>query len=216
MLSRVLCLLLLLSLPAHADWDLARERNGISVWTQPQPGFPIHAFRATTIVPSTLNAVVALILDTASAPRWAYRTSRISVLEQDEAKGTFLIQADTDFPWPLSDRDVVLAGQVSQDEKTRVVTIRSRAVQDVVRYPPREGFLRMRDMDGVWQLRPLPGAKVEVSMTGRADPGGAIPAGVINLLIHETPYQTLRRLREVVQEAHYQQARVAGIRELAE
>lgn len=200
---------------AGEDWQLARERSGISVWTRAQPDYPIHAFKATTVVPGSLNAVVALILDTTNAQRWAYRTPRIDVLERDETAGTFVIRADTDFPWPLTDRDVVLAGVIRQDERTRSVSIRSRSLQEP-KYPERDGFLRMPDMEGLWLLRPLPGGQVEVTMSGRADPGGAIPASVVNLIIHETPYQTLRRLREVVQAPRYQQARVPGIRELGE
>ncbi|MDP2225918.1 MAG: START domain-containing protein [Moraxellaceae bacterium] len=215
--SRLISLLLVMvAAPAVAEnWELARDRGGIKVWTTTIPDYPIRGFRAVTVVKSSLSGVVNLILDTDNAGRWAYRTTRIDVLSRNDEEGTFVIRADTDFPWPLTDRDVVLSGAVSQDEKTRVVTIRSISVESA-QYPHRAGFVRMPDMEGVWVLRPLPGGQVEVSMTGRANPGGSIPGSIVNLIIHETPYMTLRGLREAVRDERYQRSVQPRIRELGE
>lgn len=198
-----------------ADWELARERNGIQVWTRDEPGYPIRAFRAATVVKSSLSGLVSLIMDTDRASQWAYRTTRIDVLRRDDEAATFVIRAETDFPWPLSNRDVVLAGQISQEEKSRTVTIRSRSTP-AGQYALRAGFVRMPDMAGDWIFRPLGDGLVEVTMVGRADPGGSIPPGLVSLLIHETPYQTLRGLRKIITEERYQRSRFQKLRELQE
>ena len=207
-------LLLLVSVVSQAaEWELARDRNGIKVWTRNEPGYPIRAFKAVTTVDSSLSGLVSLIMDTDHVSEWAYRILGVNVLTRDDDAATFVIYTKTDFPWPLSNRDVVLAGQIAQDEKTKLVSIRSRSTP-AGQYPEQPGFLRMPDMVGDWIFRPLGAGKVEVTMIGRANPSGNIPFGVVNLIIHETPYRTLQGLRQVIGADRYQRARLKQIKEL--
>lgn len=199
---------------ADDGWVLARDRAGIQVWTRAVPDYPTREFKATTTVKTTLGGLVALIMDTANAPQWVYRTSRIDLLKRDDTKGLFLIQAYMDFPWPMSNRDAVMEGSISQDAKG-VVTVKSHGVESSV-YPVPSGYVRMVDMVGNWRFKPLKDGMVEITMLGRANPGGSIPASVINLLVHETPYKTLQGLRRAVGNEIYQKQSFPQIHEMHE
>jgi hypothetical protein len=205
---------LLLSSAAFADenWSLARDSSDIKVWTRVIPNYPIRAFKAVTVVKSSLGGLVGLLMDTERAPQWIYRTSQVEILKRDDEKATFLIRVLTDFPWPLSDRDAVVAGSISQDERTGVVTVSSHSVSGT-QYPVPQNIVRMPDFEGNWTFRSLGNGLVEVTMQGRADPGGNIPASVVNLIIHETPYYTLKGLREVIGDSRYQVAHFSQIKE---
>lgn len=203
----------LLSRPVSAsDWVLAVDSHEVRVWTRAIPDYPIREVRAETTVKSTLNGLVALLMDTDSASRWIYRTDRIDLLKRDDASGSFLIHVMTDFPWPLTDRDAFVEGQITQEANSGIISVTSHAVP-VSRYPATPDFVRMPDMEGGWILQPQTDGRVKVIMTMRANPGGNIPAAVINLIIHETPYRTLRGLRKVIGEPRYQTSRLPQIRE---
>ncbi|MDI1301236.1 MAG: START domain-containing protein [bacterium] len=210
----VLPLLLLLSNVTHADedWTLARDSSAIKVWTRRIPDYPIRGFKAITVVKSSLSGLIALIMDTERADQWIYRTMQVDVLKRDDEKATFVIRVVTDFPWPLSNRDAIVAGRITQDEKTGTVVVSSRSLASP-QYPVRDDFVRMPDIDGSWTFRPLSNGFVEVTMQGRADPGGSIPAAVVNMIIHETPYRTLLGLRRVISDRRYQGASVSKISE---
>lgn len=217
MLKRILLgALLLVAGAVHAAteerWDLATDKDGIRVWTREVHGSPLRAFKATMVVRSSLSGLINLIMDTDAAPRWVYRTKRIHLLKRDDARGSFVIRVETDFPWPLTDRDVVVAGQVLQDERSGIVTISSRAVSGPD-YPPQPSFVRMPDMEGTWVFRPLGAEMVEVTMLGRADPSGAIPPGIVNLIIDVTPFETMRAMRRVLADPRYQRTPLPQIRE---
>jgi len=208
------CLLASGSVNADENWSVARDSSGIKVWTRSIPDYPIRGFKATTVVKSSLSGLIALIMDTDRADQWIYRTLRVDVLKRDDEKASFVIRVVTDFPWPLSNRDAIVAGNISQDEKTGTVVVSSRSLV-AAQYPPLDDFVRMPDIDGNWTFRPLANGLVEVTMQGRADPGGSIPVSVVNLIIHETPYRTLQGLREVIADRRYQGASFPGIREVA-
>lgn len=212
--STLLTLLLLL-LPsismAASDWSQARSANGITVWTREAPGYSLREFRAETTVRSTLAGLVTLIMDTDRAATWIYRTQRVDVLQRNDQEATFVVHMVTDFPWPLTDRDAVVAGRIVQTGNLTVHIISQSLLDDS--YPVNPGLVRMRDFYGNWTFRPLGDGMVHVTMQGRADPGGTLPHSIVNLLIHETPYQTLRGLRRVIPQPRYQQSQQPAIQE---
>src|SRR6218665_1930136 len=135
----------LLARPAMAaDWQLAVDSHDVRVWTRTIPDYPIREIRAETTVKSTLNGLVALLMDTDSAARWIYRTDRIDLLKRDDASGSFLIHIMTDFPWPLTDRDAVVEGRITQDASSGMIAVSSHAVT-VSAYPATKDFVRMPD-----------------------------------------------------------------------
>lgn len=198
--------------PSDPDFRAVIDRNHVRVWTCAIPAEPLRGFRAVTTVRSSLSGLVALLLDTGAAPEWVFRTSRIELLRRDDRAQTFTVRAETNF-WPLQDRDVVINGRIQQDPDSLTVHIDSQSTPPG-QYPERQEFVRMPNMRGNWEFRPLGNGMVEVTMSGIADPGGSIPDFLVNLVIEETPYQTLLGLRRVVGLPRYQQARVEGIREL--
>lgn len=203
---------------AHAqgddNMDLAKDRHGVKVWTYPIPSYPIRGFKAVTVVKSSLAGLINLIMDTDNAPKWVYRTNRIDVIKRDDTAQTFIIHVQTDFPWPLKDRDVYVEGKITQDPKTLVVTITSESTPAGM-YPVDPSFVRMPDMQGVWQFKPLGKGMVEVTMTGRADPSGVIPPAATNLVIQETPYNTMLGLKDVIGDDKYQKVFLKQIQEPA-
>lgn len=189
---------------------LVLDKDGIKVWANEVPGSPLHGFRAVTTVHSSLAAIVGLITDTESAPRWLYRTSEVETLRRNDEDMTFVVRVVTDFPWPFKDREAVVAGKITQDPKTMQVRIDSRQVPG---YAPLKGNMVMPEVQGSWVFRPVGQGMVEITMTGHADPGGVLPAGLINLLIQEHPYNSLKALREMIAAPTYQSYRLASIRE---
>lgn len=198
--------------PSDADLRQVIDRNHVRVWTCAIPTEPLRGFRAVTTVRSSLSGLVALLLDTGAAPEWVFRTNRIELLRRDDRAQTFTVRAETNF-WPLQDRDVIINGRIHQDPASLTIHIDSQSVPPG-QFPEQEEFVRMPNMRGNWEFRPIGNGMVEVTMTGIADPGGSIPDFLVNLVIQETPYQTLQGLRRIVGQPRYQQARVEGIREL--
>lgn len=193
-----------------AEMKLVLDKQGIRVWSYAIPGSPLHGFKAVTTVKSNLNSIVGLISDTEAAGRWLYRTSEVETLRRNDENMSFVIRVVTDFPWPFKDREAVVAGRITQDPQTMIVRIDSNTVSG---FPTRQGNLNMPLVQGSWQFRPLGNGQVEITMTGHADPGGNVPPGLVNLLVQEHPYNSLKALKAVIAEPRFQAMRIATIRE---
>ncbi|RZU38107.1 polyketide cyclase/dehydrase/lipid transport protein [Fluviicoccus keumensis] len=193
-----------------SDMKLVLDKQGIRIWSYAVPGSPLHGFKAVTTVRSNLNSIVGLIADTEAASRWLYRTSEVETLKRNDEDMSFVIRVVTDFPWPFKDREAVVAGRITQDPKTMIVRIDSNTVSG---FATRPGNLNMPLVQGSWQFRPVGHGLVEITMTGHADPGGNLPASLVNMFIQEHPYNSLLALKNVIAEPNFQTARLASIRE---
>jgi hypothetical protein len=163
-----------------------------------------------TTVKSSLTGAVAMVMDTQAANRWLYRTLAVEPIQLQNNNMDFLIRVVSDFPWPFKDREAIVKGKIVQDSHSHYVTIESQSLDD---YPIRDGYERMPKVEGGWLFRPLGNGHVEVTMTGHADLGGAVPAVIVNLLIQEHPYQSLLAMRKIIGESRFQSARLVDVKE---
>jgi hypothetical protein len=198
------------------EGKLSIDRDGVKVWTFKQAGNPIMNFRATTVLESTLSGAVALVMDTDHSAEWAPYTGKALVLDRNDLAGTFLLRMNLEFPFPLSNRDVVLKGHISQSADG-IVTIKNMSIEDP-RAPVRPNFVRIQHYEGLWQFKPLgksPSGKqlVEVTVSGFADPNGLLPLGIVNMFVQEQPFEMLRHMQNYVKSAKYQKATVIGVKE---
>ncbi|WP_418318049.1 START domain-containing protein [Piscinibacter sakaiensis] len=221
LLAALLLALIALGPPARAqsadDWVLQREdaQTQTRVWLANRPGVA-SAFRATTVVDASLSALTAVLLDSERMPDWVYRVRETQRVRSDgPTRGVSLVV--TSMPFPLLDRDAVVAWSLTQHPQTLVVTLAGRQADGLV--PPHPERIRMPLFESRWVFSPRADGRVDVLFEGAGDPGGnlALPVlrEIVGSLSWQAPWQTILALREIVREPGYAQARLPFIREPA-
>ena len=201
---------------AEPQEKLSIDRDGVKVWTYKKPGNTIASYRAKTVVESTLSGAVGIVMDTDHISDWAPYIGNILVLDHINQNGDFKIRLDVNFPFPLSNRDVLLAGRMHQNADGSVSII-DRVVEDP-RAPVRKNFIRLDRYEGYWTFKALPKTaagkpQVEVINGGYAYPNGMLPIFVVNMFVQEQPYQMLKNMQSQVKLAKYQKMTVEGVKE---
>ena len=197
----------------NGDWQLRKSEDGIDVYTRSVEGSELQEFRAEMVLATRLQSLVALVEDSSAAPRWIYQCRALELIEQNSPTDKLFYMV-TDAPWPVSDRDSVFRSLLIQDETSGAITIEMEANADA--FPAVEEFLRIRQMHGFWQFIPQDDGMVEVIYQVHAEPGGGIPAWLANRVVVDNPYETLRNMRNLVQETVYRQAVLGHIHEMAQ
>lgn len=186
---------------ADGGWQLVSDRNGIQVYRKVDEGARLKTFRGITRFRiENPSALEALLNDYSAIPRWMHfissgeELSRSSYLQRK-------LRFTTELPWPLSDRDVVTDLNVVQ---LSPVELEIRATDDK-RAARTDDYLRIPDLTGILGFRMFRETReAEVTYEIVMDPGGNIPAWAANIVLKDTPYFTLLKLRRVVNEAQYQ------------
>ncbi len=201
------CMILfpLMALTADVIWEKTEEdlENDIVVFTRSVEGSSIKAYQGRTTVDETLDALVSLISDTEAFPEWMHNVKRAGTIDfiNDTERIVYVAQGT---PWPVRDRDLVLYSKLEVDPDTKQVTIYIEARPDA--YPEQEGYLRIREMESMWQFTPMEDGMVSVVYETYVDPGGNIPPQVVNLHTLDTPLNSLLGLRRMIKEPRYRDA----------
>jgi hypothetical protein len=65
--------------------------------------------------------------------------------------------------------------------------------------PARDGIVRISRSKNQWILKPVGGGKTHVEYTLQVDPGGHIPAHVVNMFACRAPIETFGNMRKELQ-----------------
>lgn len=191
------------------DWELARQEQGIRVFTRPVAGSDIREFRGETEIDAGLNTLMAVLDDTRAFRHWMYNCKAASLVYKPSLLERYQYLLN-DFPWPAADRDMLLRNLISQDPDTRIVTVALQAVplnavpeSHRATVPRTDDVRRVERLQGFFELTPLSDSRSKVVFQLHLDPAGQLPASLVNALIVENPFETLKAMRTRATLAEY-------------
>ena len=210
---KVLTLLMLWSLPAAvrgqpAGWKLHSEKDGVQVFTQVVPNSAFRAVKAVGLVETSMSRLAYVLMDVNTTREWVYGTKVCTLLKQ-MTPSDLVYYAEVDLPWPASNRDFIIRITLTQDPRSKVMTIVAENMPAYV--PEKSGIVRIQRSSGLWHITPVDREHVRVEYTLQVDPGGLIPAWLVNLVAGTGPYQSFIGLRKQVRKEKYADAHLPGI-----
>lgn len=198
LLKSPIALLLMLSLGigtvsfAAETAKLSIDKNNIKVWTIQDSQKPVLSYKAETVLDTSIERAVAIVLDVEHAKTWIPNVAFAEVLSQDLNTGNFKMYMVLDFPFPLKDRDLIVQGKMSKDANG-IIRIQNKATQQGKALQPH--YVRLKKYEGDWTFQKMAENKVKVITSGYADPEGVIPQSVTNLFVQQQPYQMLQKMK---------------------
>lgn len=209
----LLCLLISIftfnSLLAQSNWQLAVEKEGVKVYTSSVPASKVKAVKVQCQLQASASQVVALLLDVEAAPGWIYHTKSCKMIRKVSPSELYY-HSEISLPWPAENRDFVAHLTVTQNPQTKVVTIDGPSVKGLV--PVAKGVVRVSDSKGRWILTPQSENRLQVEYSLHVDPGGAIPAWLINMFATQGPLDIFRQMRVELKKQKYQNPQLAFIK----
>ncbi len=174
------------------NWERIVSSNGIEVFTRDQLESPYKEIKASLELDCSLNTFIGVITDYPNYKNWIYATGASDLVEKvSDLEYTMYQLIKT--PWPTDDRDVCMRVKISQDEATGKVTIINKSEPKLK--PVNKGVVRVNRSDIKWEVLPMGKNKLKCNYFLNTEPGGSVPAWLINLFIAEGPYQSLYNLK---------------------
>jgi hypothetical protein len=193
-------ILIISALSAQGDgWKYQKTIDGINIYTKITEGDPIKEVKLQVHFNRKMSVVVAGLQDVSSYSKWVYRTSYSEKIKAINTWETIYYNY-LDFPWPLTDRDVVVYNKIEQNPKTKLVLSTSYAKPDAK--PLKKDIARISDMRSKWILKPEPSG-VYAEYFFRSNPGGDFPAWAINAAIDEAPIKTIQGFKKLLESGQF-------------
>jgi hypothetical protein len=181
--------------PAAAPpWEQIRVEDGVVVWKRLVPGSPIVSFKSQGLIEAPVLDILAVIDDASHATEWMDSCVEATEIERPSASESIRYSVLKSPAFIVSDRDLLVRSHIRVDPPTRSVQARSEATSDP-RKPPVEGRVRMPMLTVSWTLKGVTPGVTQVTYEVTADPGGSIPAWLVNASAKKMPFETLRQLR---------------------
>lgn len=193
------------------NWHLKKFESGISVYTRDAENSNFKELKSVVFLKTSLSSIISLIDDFESYPQWVYRCGASSTLKKNSEKNLIHYQLVT-APWPVDNRDFVVEVKVEQDPKTKIVTQNVTCIPNYI--PKTAGCVRITEFKASWTLIPLKNGIVEADYQLMVNPGGAIPAWIVNLAVVDGPFETALNMKTWVMKEKYQKASLSFIKEL--
>jgi len=195
---------------AQTAWKLKAEDEGIKVYMSPVSDSKFKAIKVECELKATLSQVVKILLDIRACPEWLYHTKSCTLVKQVSPSELYYY-SEINIPWPAQNRDFVAHLDVHQNPETKVVTVDGPAVPGFV--PEKEGLVRVQSSKGLWIITPTKRGTVKVVYTLQVDPGGNIPAWLVNLFAAEGPMKSFKALKLQLKKPAYRNAQPVFIKD---
>ncbi len=184
---------------ARADedpsWQFRFKKDDISVYTRRLPSTLIE-FKSDVVVFAPIDQVIAFYEDEKKTPQWYYQCTYMELIK-DEGPLEKIFYFVMRPPWPVSERDAVFRRIKSVDPSTGVVTYNLRALPEA--FPRQKGKVRIPYLELVWRFTPLEQGRTGIYFQQHGEAGGYIPAFIVNALVIDTPLNSLKKFRELVE-----------------
>lgn len=187
------------------DWKLKTDKDGIAIYTRTFPDSKFKAIKVIVELDASLSQMVAVLLDVNTGAEWVYST-KSSVLLKQVSPSELYYYSEVSIPWPAANRDFIAQLRAVQDSHSRVVTIYGPTFPDYL--PVKKDIVRVRRSEGKWVISPVGKHRVRVEYMLRVDPGGDLPAWLVNMFVTKGPYESFKKLKVQLQKPVYANVRL--------
>lgn len=190
-----LLFLLLATQVTAQNWNDAKDKEGIKVKTRFIKGWSTKEYRATVIVKTTLAKAVDAYWDPVKRKKFMKRSIEVSNIKSISSKEIITYNLG-DAPWPVTDRDNVTRS-LKTTPSEGVVLITMSSLPDYI--PHKKGIVRVPRTKGHWKFTDLKNGTIKIEQQSVADLGGSVPDWVVNSVIVEGPFDTLKGMRDLLE-----------------
>jgi len=177
------------------SWELKKNKEGVKVYTKSNPVSAFDLLKAECDIDVDVNQLLTLIFDVSKHTQWVYNAIQSVPIAR---LGTFdiIYYGETYAPWPVSNRDLIIHLTAKTDSTTGICTI--YGISEPYRKPLVSNKVRVTRSKSVWTLIPIDSKTTHVMYTLDIDPGGSLPAWLVNFASTEGPYLSFKKMKSIL------------------
>lgn len=181
---------------SQATWKLTKNKDGIQVYQRDSKNSNFKNIKVECTLNGSFDKLIAIINDVANYKHWVYNNKEASLLKRVNAYD-FYYYTEAYLPWPLDNRDAVMHTKITRDSLNRFIKINSIAVPNYI--ARKSGKVRISSSDINWYVTRLSSTTIHITYSFETDPGGSVPAWLVNNFADKGPFESFKKLGELLQ-----------------
>ena len=180
------------SVKGQYNWVLKKDKEGIKVSSRHTDRSKFNDIKVEMDLPGNIYQLLNILLDVDKYSDWSYSVSK-SELVKKLTPLKLVYHLEVTAPWPVTDRDLYAMFEVNIDSITRSIKI--LASGDSSYRPVNKDFIRIPHSKGIWDIRTVSSKIVHIVYILEIDPGGSVPAWIMNMFGIKAPFITFQNLK---------------------
>ena len=172
------------------NWKLAKEKNGIKIFLASVENSKFKNIKVQAVMEGSITKLISILCEVPKMKEWIYKCKQSYLLKQISPTNIFYYN-ETALPWPVSNRDMIIHLTVIPDSLHHLVRI--SAVSEPKFIAEKKGLVRIPYSKANWYVVET-GNKIDIDYTFEVDPGGSLPAWLVNMLADKGPYESFEKL----------------------
>jgi hypothetical protein len=192
-----LCASFASNIEGQYNWKLSKEKDGIKVYQSEVQHSNYKAIKVECTLEGNYDKLIAILNNVDGQKDWVYH-NKISYIVKQVNPYEFFYYTEASLPWPMSNRDAVVHLKIDRDSLNRFLKITSNSVPDYI--SEKSGKVRVTSSTIRWDVTMPTTKTINISYIFEAEPGGSIPAWVANAFVDKGPYETFKKLGEILKQ----------------
>lgn len=196
-LTFLFVLLLSFSLPEDSsfhtkldtDWKLASSDGDLKVYKRDKAGSKYKEIKIENILDANVDDVVFALYNADNYKSWIYKcveSEKVKTLNKNE----FVYYTRADLPSPLWDRDIVAHSTYRYEGGTHYFNSK----ESLGEVEEKNKAVRVKEYNASWIVKDLGGNRTSVVNQLHFEPGGSLPAWLVNMSMAKGPKKTMSNL----------------------
>ena len=177
---------------APGEWVQLGVEDGITVSRRKMPGDPVLAYKGEGVLNAPLGKLITVSRDTPRQVEWVNRLEVAKVIREITPFDR-IIYLKIRSPWPVTDRDFLLESRLEVDRIKKTAIFDVHSIEDP-QMPPDKCCVRAVMHSSHVELKALDDARTSISAEAHADPRGALPTWLVNLVQKTFPRKSIEGL----------------------
>ncbi len=179
---------------SQKDWKLKKHENGIKVYTKNHKAHNLKYYKLQSTFDADYNKLTSIYLDFENYHTWIKGCIESKILKVKN-EHSLIFYTKYKVPWPASDREFVSDVIISKQNNSLIIT----STPSNYKYKKSKGVVRVTEYEDTWQLINNEEGTIELTLNGFYNPGGSIPAWLVNMFIVDAPYETTMKIKEMTE-----------------
>jgi hypothetical protein len=177
------------------NWKLSKEKDGIRVYQSAVAHSNYKSIKVECILEGTYDKLMAVLNNVNHQKDWVYNNKTAHIISRVNPY-EFYYYTETSLPWPMSNRDAVVHLKMNKDSLNRFLKVEAVGVPDYI--PEKGGKVRVTKSTISWYVTMPTTKTISIVYIFEVEPGGSLPAWVVNMFADKGPYETFKKLSDML------------------
>jgi|SRR5450432_174796 len=177
---------------AQNNWILQKEKDGIRISGRRTTESSFNDIRVELDLTGNIDQLATILLDIPGYTAWAYATKK-SVVIKNLGPGKLIYYSEIEVPWPATNRYFYAQFELKKDLAEHTLQLISVNLPDYGTV--QKDLVKVPFSRGSWTVTSLSKNSIHIDYTLQLNPGGSLPAWVINLFATKGPMETFENIK---------------------